>query len=267
GFRRAMTEAMAAYGGILQHANVITTTSGNPLVWPTNDDTANKGAILGENPVTPVAEQGFDFGQRSLGAHTYTSNLVKASVQILQDSAFDLDAWLPRKLGERIGRAVADHLINGDGSGEPQGLAYAATSIDASGDAQTGDLISYDDIIDLEHSVDPAYRAGGNCRFVFNDKTLAALRKLKDEDGRPLWLPVPVPGMPATINGVPYVIDQAMPDAEDGEKAILFGDIRAAYIVRRVRDVQMLRLAERYADYLQVGFFGFARLDGCVDDA
>src|SRR5690606_3555326 len=120
-----------------------------------------------------------------------------------------------------------------------------------------------------EHSVDPAYRAGGNCRFVFNDATLAELRKLKDEEGRPLWLPVPVPGMPATINGNPYTIDQSMPtvSASGTGVSVLFGDFRAGYVVRQSLDVQMVRLAERYADFLQVGFFGFARLDAVPDDA
>ena len=214
-------------------------------------------------------------GTKAIGAYTYTSKLVRVSLQLLQDSAFDIDTWLPRKLGERIGRAVADDLINGTGTGEPFGLLPQATAF-AGGTGSlalwntrnaTNDASLYNLIIDLEHAVDPAYRT--NCRFMFNDNALSTLRKVKDSQNRPLWLPVPTPGMPATINGQPYSIDQAMPAGTmvNLSRPVMFGDFNAGYVVRQVLDVQAVRLAERYADFLQVGFFGFMRLDAVPDDA
>lgn len=263
GYRAVMSEALKMYGGMLNLANVINTSEGNPLQWPTNDDTANKGAILDEN--TAMGAATLTFGSRTLGAHVYTSNLALVSLQLLGDSAFNLDSWLPAKLGERIGRAVAEHLISGTGTAQPEGVATNATA-GKTGATSPDPAITYDDLIDLEHSIDPAYRAGGNCRFVFNDTTLALVRKLKDGDNRPLWVPVPTPGMAATINGLPYTIDQGMPSPAAGAKSVLFGDFKAGYIVRQVWDMQMVRLAERYAEALQVGFFGFSRLDAKPDD-
>ena len=270
GFRTTMTESMKAFGGLINHVNVITTSTGNPLQWPTNDDTGNVGAILAEN--TQISELDVTIGTRAVGAYTYTSKLVRVSLQLLQDSAFDVDTWLPRKLGERIGRAVADDLVNGSGVGEPTGLlpsstAATITTITSANFRANTSGAGYNAIIELEHAVDPAYRQAGNCRFVFNDDTLKILRTFKDGDLRPLWLPVPVPGFPATINGQPYTIDQAMPNQLTTSKFILFGDFRAGYLVRQVLDTQMVRLGERYADYLQVGFFGFMRLDAVPDDA
>lgn len=259
GYRAVMTEAMKEYGGLINHANVITTSTGNPLQWPSNDDTSNVGSILAEN--SAVTELAVTLGTKSIGAFMYTSRLVLVSLQLLQDSAFDLDVWLPRKLGERIGRATAAHFISGTGSGQPEGIATNAT---ASVTGAAGFGITYDNLIDLEHSIDPAYRA--NARFLLNDTTLSVIRKIKDSQGRPLWLPVPVPGMPATINGVPYTIDQSMAAPGANAKPILFGDFRAGYIVRQVLDIQMVRLAERYAENLQVGFFAFSRLDGKPDN-
>lgn len=259
GYRAVMTEAAKEYGGLINHANVITTSTGNPLQWPSNDDTSNVGAILAEN--NPVTELAVTWGTKSIGAFMYTSRLVLVSLQLLQDSAFDLDVWLPRKLGERIGRATAAHFISGTGSGQPEGVATNAT---ASVTGAAGFGITYDNLIDLEHSIDPAYRA--NARFLLNDTTLSVIRKIKDSQGRPLWLPVPVPGMPATINGVPYTIDQGMASPGANAKPILFGDFRAGYIIRQVLDIQMVRLAERYAENLQVGFFAFARLDAKPDN-
>lgn len=261
GYRATMTETKKAFGGLYNHANVIQTETGNPLQWPNNNDTGNKGRILSEN--TAVTTTQVTFGTKSLGAYTYSSDQVLVPLQLLQDSVFDLDMWLPQQLGVRIGRIYADHFISGDGSTQPEGILTNATS----GVTAASASLSYDNVVDLEHSVDPAYRASGRCRFVFNDGTLAVLRKIKDTQGRPLWLPVPVPGMPATINGLPYTIDQSMPAVGTGNKSIAFGDFHAAYLVREVLAIQFARLAERYAEKLQVGYFAFTRMDAKVDDA
>ncbi len=263
GFRAVMQETMLAFGGIINHANVINTTSGQPLQWPTNNDTGNVGAILAEN--TQMAQQDVTLGTRTLGAYVYTSKLVLVSYQLLDDSAFNLDQWLPRKLGERIGRATAAHLVSGSGTAQPEGIATNAITGKVGAVGQTV-TVTYDDLIDLEHSIDPAYRMSPNTRYVMNDQALKVIRKLKDTQNRPLWVPVPTVGMAATINGWPYTIDQAMPLMAANAKSILFGDFNAGFIVRQVHDVQMVRMSERFADSLQVGYFGFSRLDAKPDD-
>lgn len=262
GFRAAISETMKAYGGLLQLANVITTDTGQDLPWPTNDDTGNVGAILAEN--TQITEQDLTFGQRRLSAYVYTSKLVRVPWVLLQDAAFDLQAFLARKLGERLGRAWAAHLVAGTGVSQPEGLVTNATVGKTGAGGQTTTII-YDDLVDLEHSIDPAYR-GPNCRYVMNDATLKVLRKLKDADGRPIFQPIPAPGFPSTINGWPYVIDQGMAVPGANNKTLLFGDIRAGFIVRQVAGIQMVIMRERYADFLQNGHFAFARMDAKPDD-
>lgn len=257
-----MVETMKAFGGILSVAEVITTADGAPMQWATNDDTNNAGALLSEN--SQVTEQDFTFGTNDLAAWMYTSRAVRASFQILQDSQFDMDSWLPRKLGERIGRALAPHLVTGDGVNKPQGLI---TGLQSGGTSSTATGIAYDDLIDLEFSIDGAYRNSPNLRYVFADSALKALRKVKDADGRPLWVPSVTVGVPSTINGKPYITDYNMDAVAAGSKSVIFGDIRAAYVVRQVQGAQVLRLVERYADYGQVGFIGFARYDAAVQDA
>ncbi|MFD6029801.1 phage major capsid protein [Cellulosimicrobium funkei] len=262
-FLHRMTEALKAFGGILSIAEVLNTTTGAPLQWPTNDDTGNVGAILAEN--TQVTEQDTTFGSVNLAAHMYTSKMVRVSRQLLQDTAFDLEVWLPRKLGERIGRAAAGHFGTGTGTAEPQGLVTGLTKVQETG---TASKIGYDDLVDLEHMIDPAYRQSPSVRYVLHDLALRDMRKIKDTQGRPLWVPAIAGGPPSTINGYAYTIDNSLPapGAEDA-KPIVFGDIRAAYAVRVVNGAQTLRLSERYADYLQIGFLGFQRLDGKVQDA
>ena len=263
GYWKRISEVMKAYGGLLNISNVIHTSTGNPLPWPNNDDTANVGGILGEN--TQVTELDLSVGQRILNAWTYTSNLILVSLELLQDSAFDLDEWIPKKLGVRIGRAVANHLVNGTGTGQPTGILSSVATGVTGATGQTTSVI-YNNLVDLVHSVDPAYRAMGNARFVMNDLTLGAIRKLTDNYGRPLWQPSVSDKDPDLLLGYPLTIDQAMPVMAANAKSILFGDFEAGYVVRQSLDVQMMRLTERYADYLQVGFFGFNRLDGRPDD-
>lgn len=260
-FRNSVAETMKEYGGLLNLATVINTSGGGTLQWPTNDDTGNVGAILAEN--TQITEQDVTLGQRSLGAYVYTSKLVRVSLQLLEDSAFDINTWLPRKLGERIGRAIAAHLVAGTGTAQPEGLV-TNLAIGKTGAVGQTTSITYDDLVDLEHSIDPAYRP--NARYVMSDAALKMVRKLKDTQGRPLWVPVPAPGFPSTINGFPYSVDNGMAVPAANAKSIIFGDIGHAFLVRQVHGVQMVRLAERYADFLQVGFFGFARLDAKPDD-
>ncbi|MFJ1808540.1 MULTISPECIES: phage major capsid protein [unclassified Streptomyces] len=262
-FRAQMVETMKFYGAMRDVAEVITTETGATLPWPTNDDTANVGAILAEN--TQVTEQDVTIGQADVGAFMYTSKLVRVSLQLLNDSAFDMESWLARKLGERIGRAQNAHFTTGTGTAQPEGVQTNAV-IGKTGTTGQTTSVTYDDLIDLIHSVDPAYRSSGRARFMLNDATLAAARKLKDGQSRPLWEPSVQVGVPDGLLGYTYTVNQDMPVMAANARSILFGDFFAGYLIRDVQDVQLLRLAERYADYLQVGFLAFARTDGTPQD-
>ncbi|ODA69519.1 phage major capsid protein [Streptomyces sp. AVP053U2] len=262
-FRAKLVETMEFYSSMRDVAEVITTETGATLPWPTNDDTANVGAILAEN--TQVTEQDVTLGTNDIGAYMYTSKLVRVSLQLLNDNAFDLESWLAGVLGRRIGRAQNIHFTTGTGTAQPEGVQTNAVvgKTGASGQTTT---VTYDDLIDLIHSVDPAYRNSGRARFMFSDATLSAARKLKDSQGRPLWEPSIQVGAPDGLLGYGYTINQDMPAMAASAKSILFGDFYAGYLIRDVQDVQLLRLAERYADYLQVGFLAFARTDGTPQD-
>lgn len=262
GFRAVLTETMKYFSSVIGLANVIETDTGNDLVWPGNDDTGNEGAYLGEN--TQLTEQDLVFTTKTLKAWTLNSKVVRVAIQLLQDSAFDLDAYLPRKLGERIGRRANRAFTVGTGTNEPEGVQTNAV-IGKTGAAGQVTSVTYDDLVDLEHAVDVAYR-NERSRFMLHDLSLAKVRKLKDSQNRPLWEPSLQVGAPSLINGRPYVVNNDMPVMAASAKSILFGDFNAGYIVRQVRDRQAMRLTERYADFLQVGFLAFERHDGKPDD-
>lgn len=276
GFLQKLTEVMKYFGPMRQLANIIQTTSGNDMPWPNNDDTANVGAILGENvAITPLDVA---FTSKTLKAFMYTSLLVKASWQLLNDSAFDVEGFLTRKLGQRIGRIQNTHFSTGTGTGQPEGFTTNALANSPKVTMATGNstgfstgAIGLSALIDTLHAVNYAYRIGGNLKWQMADSTLAATRKLQDSQGRPLWIPAGsftgVAGVdPDTLLGYPVLINSDMAAFAANAVVAAVGDWREYYIIRDVLGIQMVRLDERYADQLQAGFFAFARTDGRVDD-
>lgn len=262
GFREQIIEKQKAWGNVEGVATVITTPTGNPLPWATNDDTGNVGALLAEN--TAASEQDFAYGTAQLGAYKYTSKLVRESIEFLQDVNWgDVEAFLSRKLAQRLSRIHNQHFTTGTGTAQPQGIVTGAVSgVTAAAVA----AFTADELIDLQHSVDPAYR-NANSKFMLSDAALKVARKLKAAGTGEYLFQVTTSGdVPNLLAGSPYVINQDMAVPATGVKSVLFGDFEAGYVVRRVMNLELLRLAERYAEFGQVGFIAFDRYDGLVQD-
>jgi HK97 family phage major capsid protein len=255
-------KSMAAWGpmwdgGIVREMN---TSSGNTIKWPTVDDTAKTGRIKAQN--APVDDDGSDdvaFGEKQLDAYVYDTGIVRVPMELLQDSAFNIESLMNDLFGERLGRQANAVLTTGSGSSQPNGIVTASSLGKTAAGAAA---ITSDELIDLLHSVDPAYRASPKCRWMFNDSTLAAIRKLKDGQGNYLWQIGDVrSGEPSMLLGKPYSVNQAMANIGTGNKPVLFGDL-SRYVVRKVIGFQVLTLRERYAENFQIGMVGFKRFDG-----
>ena len=254
-------EVMKAYGGIRRYANVINTTAGEVINFPTNDDTGNEGELVSEH--NKVDEDNLVFGQKSLGAYKYSSKVVRVSIELLQDSAFGLDAFIAKKFGQRLGRITSKHFAAGSGSEQPTGL-FSSAEVGYTSESETE--IGYVDLLRLKHSVDPAYREMGQCRWVFNDNTLLALKEMIDEYGRPLWKPSIADGTPNLIDGDPYVVDQGVASAATGAIPMAYGDL-SEFVIRDVLGFTMHRMVEKYIDYGQIGFLAFMRTDSNLMDS
>src|SRR4029077_15964756 len=276
GFLQKLTEVMLSFGPMRQEAHVIQQTRGNDMPWPNNDDTANVGAILAENVAITALDVAFT--SKTLKSYMYTSRLVKASWQLLNDAAFDVEGFLTRKLGQRLGRIQNTHFTTGSGTAPPEGIATNAIANSPKVTMATGNSTSFSTgaiglgaFIDTLHAVNYAYRIGGNLKWQMADTVLAATRKLTDSQGRPLWIPAGsftgVAGVdPDTLLGYPVLINSDMAAFAASNVIAAVGDWREYYIIRDVLGIQMVRLDERFADQLQAGFFAFARTDGRVDD-
>ncbi|GAA5119115.1 phage major capsid protein [Haloechinothrix salitolerans] len=271
GFRQKLVDRLVAFGGLAQEAEEIVTETGNRLPWPTLDDTANSGVIADEN--TAPASGGADlvFGEKELNAFKYVapgaSNLpLRVSVELLQDSAFDIEGLVARKLGERIARQQATDWVTGTAGGaEPEGITNpTADHTFATGSTTT---VTKDDLLDLLHTLDPDYRQGA--KWLFNDNTLKVVRKLEDSNGRPLLQGV-TEGLESmgglTLLNHPVRIDQAVPDMAASAKSIVFGELRESYVIRRVRDIQLVVNPWTRANEGQVEYTAWARADGAIQN-
>ena len=272
GFSDQLEEALKFYGGILGEVGEFATETGNPLPWPTENDTTNKGRILSVN--TQVTETDLVFGQTTFNAYIFTSDSILVPLALIEDSYFNLDQHIAKVLGTRLGRLLNYQMTVGTGGGvAPNGIQAAAVTAGNTFQGATGQTVTttYISLVDTMHLVDPAYRALPDAKWMFHDSTLKAIRLLVDTAGRPLWQPGITAGFgngfPETILDKPYVINNDMPVMASNAYSILFGAL-SKYKVRRVASgTTVLRLVERYADYLQVGYIGFLRADGQLLDA
>lgn len=263
GFAGQVEVGMKAYSGVLQAASELNTDTGAPIPWPTMSDVGNVGEQIAENAAT--ATQDLVFGSVTLNAWIYSSKYVPVSIALLQDNGVNLEnEILIPALSERIGRILNQKFTTGAGTTEPKGVVTAAALGKTGLTGQTTSVI-YDDLIDLQHSVDPAYRSGKQCGYMMKDLSIAIVRKLKDTQGRPLWEPSLQSGMPDSLCGFPVFTNQDMATMAANAKSILFGDF-SRYKVRRVKGMAMFRLVERAAEKFQVWFIGMQRYDGNLID-
>jgi HK97 family phage major capsid protein len=252
--------ALKFYGGMRSVAKVIKTSGGGTLNWPTNNDTSNVGAILSGS----AAEQDLTFGSVPFGAFTYTTKQIPVQKELLQDSAFDLEEFIREAFVNRIGRIQNTHFTVGTGTTMPNGIVtVASTGITAATGGATA--VTYNNLVDISGSVDVAYRM--DAKFMFNDLTLTAIRKIVDTQGRPL-LGLGLNGAVSdSILGYKYVVNNDIPVMAANAKSILFGDF-SKYMIRDVANtLEIVRLNELGALSNQVIFVGFVRGDGQLIDA
>lgn len=255
----ALEVARLAYGGMREVSTIISTSGGGPMPMPTMNDTAIEGIEVPEDTLVPDAA--LTFGQVTLGAYKYSSRIVPISVELLQDSNTPMPALIGAALGDRLGRITNRRFTTGTGVAQPRGITLDSFASGVT--AAVANTISFTEMLTLIHSVDPAYRA--NARFMMHDTIFQRIQQQVDSQARPLWLPNLIATEPGTYMGYPFTINQHMPVAA-AAKGVLFGDL-SKYHIRDTLGVTLLRLNERYAEFLRVAFLAYLRTDGRLLDA
>lgn len=255
-----VVDALKAFGGMRAVAQVITTAGGNSLNYPTSDGTSEVGEIVAENGAATGAD--ITFGTVAVNPYKYSSKKIALPWELIQDSAIDVVSFVTNRLATRLARITNTHYTTGDGSSKPYGvMARAATG--KTGATGTATSVTYGDLVDLIHSVNSAYRANG-ARFMLNDASVAVIRKLVDTTGRPIWNPGDAEGIaggvPSTICGYAYTVNDDVASMAANAKSIAFGDF-SQFVIRDVANSTSIRRFDDSAFALngQVGFCGWLR--------
>lgn len=289
GWWQRLQVALKAYGGTGADFQPLPTDTGNPMQWATVDPTATVGTLIAEN--TGISDVDYTFGQGTLSAYMLTGGVQKVSFQLAQDSAFNTDQFVQARIAESLGRAQAAYAISGTGSSQPLGIIPALNTKGAVsggsggflglGTAQkvqtlsatpgtagtdttvtelTGNLLAPSTVIAMIRSVDRAYRSLG-AKWYMNDAQLAGMRLIVDGFGRPYY-PTLQDDVNPTLMAYPVVVDNNIPNLTASTTGgPIFGHLPSAMVLRTVKGAGVLRLEERYADALQVGYIGYMRID------
>lgn len=252
-YERTLVEALEEENFFRSLATVIQTSSGDrkiPIV-------ASKGeaAWIDEEGAYPESDD--SFGQTSIGAYK-VATMIKVSDELLNDNVFNLEAYISKEFGRRIGTKEEEAFFLGDGKGKPTGI-FNATGGAQEGATTSGAGITFDDVMDLFYSLRSPYRK--KAVWMLNDSTVKALRKLKDGNGNYIWQPSVQAGVPDMILNRPYYTSSFVPEMGDGNKIMAFGDFSYYWIADR-QGRSFKRLNELFATTGQVGFLASQRVDG-----
>jgi HK97 family phage major capsid protein len=266
---RSVLDALKAFGGMRQVSTTISTTGVGAMSFPTSNGTAEVGEIIAENQTATDAD--VTFGTISLPVYKYSSKVVAVPFELLQDSVVDIEAFVRDRLSTRLARITNRHFTVGTGTGQPNGVVTAATvGKTAANSTSQVTAVTYDSLVELQHSVDPAYRDLGRVRWMFNDNTLMKIRQIKDQQNRPIFVPGyeqgSPEGAPDRLLGAPISINQDIADMAASARSILFGDF-STYYIRDVMAVEMFRFTDSaFTKKGQVGFLAWMRSGGNLID-
>lgn len=265
---KQLIDTLKAYGGMRGVAASITTSQGNALGYPTSDGTSEEGEWVPEN--TQASSGDPTFGTVALTAFKASTKIITIPFELLQDSSIDIIAMVNKRQRDRLGRTMNKGFTIGTGTGQPTGFVTAA-SVGRIGATGSTTAPTWEELVDLQESIDQAYKDAGTCQFMMHQQTRKAVRKIKDGAGRPIWAEAyelgVKSGIPAQLLGEDVTINNDMAQPGANAKTIGYGDF-SKYMIRDVLDLILFRFEDsRYAEKGQVGFLGWARAGGNLLDA
>jgi len=253
-FERRLIQGLEENNIFRQMAHVIRTSSGTRKIPVANDTMEASWIDEGE----AIPETNTHFRQAVLGAYKQGA-MIKVSNELLNDSAFDIAAYIADRFGKVMGRAEERAFLVGTGDKQPTGLLNDTIGAELGVTAASQTAVTFDDIFKLYYSLKAPYRA--KATFLCNEELLLQLMTLKDGQGNFIWKPALDVGKPDTILGRPIVTSGYMPGVAKGQKVLAFGDMNYYWIADRSSRT-FRRLNERYAEYDQTGFMTTQRVDG-----
>jgi HK97 family phage major capsid protein len=259
-YNQLVAHLIEVSGIMMAGPTVLNTATGESIEVPVT--TAHStAAITAEG--NAISESDPAFAKRTLGAYKY-GVLVQASTELLTDSGVDLEGYLAMQAGRALGNAFGAHAITGTGSSQPTGVVTSASTGKTGGTTVSG-AFTADDLIDLFFSVIGPYRNSPSCGWLMRDATMAAARKLKDDNGQYLWQPSLQLGVPDTLLAKPVYTDPTVAAVALSAKSVVFGDF-SQYFVRLAGGIRFERSDDFAFNSDLTTFRAILRADGLTVD-
>ena len=213
--------------------------------------------IAATKPAAAWIEEG---GALSFGDATFDQILldahklhvaIKVTEELLYDNAFGLENYIIDQFGKALANAEEDAFLNGTGVGQPLGLFAETGGGTAAASVAT---LATDNVLDLVYALNRPYRK--NAKFIMNDQTIAAIRKLKDNNGAYMWQPSLIAGEPDKLLGYEVYTSPFCP-----EDKIAFGDY-SYYNIGDLGTRSFKQLNELFAGNGMIGYVAKERVDG-----
>lgn len=220
----------------------------------TGDMSLKRITIGAANEAGTAAFEGIE-----IKAFDYRLPVIPISITLLDGSDADIQGAIVALLTEHIARGLANLALVGGTAADGISALVPKVIVTTSAAAAS---VSYSDLVDLLAKVKAPHNAQGVASWLMNSATRAALMKVLDENGRPIFLESTREGEPDRILGRPVVIDDNMPDIAAGKVPIVFGDLRK-YVLRIVQGVRVrVYQEEQYYRNNCIGVQAFVTADG-----
>ena len=276
-----IVDRLSAYGGVTRMVAQATTATGNDWRIPNADNASQEGELLAVQGTAVSDQDPVDPGSTVFSAKTASSRRIRITMEMLQDSQFDIEGYANGLVTRRMGRLWARLFTVGDGAnGSPRGVVTDAVA-GIEGAANTG--FSWLELVDLQYKVNKAYRedeedlgstimrAGissirpammGRIGYLISDDAERICRRIRDDENRPIWVPDLQYGARGMLLGYPYEVSANMDAIGASKVPVLFGNF-SYYLIRTVGSVGIYRFWDsQTAETHSIHILGFSRRDG-----
>lgn len=253
-----VAEKLSNYDAVRRVARVLPTQTMDKITLPIFDDLSNSGQLVTselnlDTSVDPT------ISSVTLDCYRVTSKPVAVDYALLRDAAVDVEMVLSELLAERIGRTANQYETTGTGSSQPTGLLASSGGVPVAKTASATTSLTWDELLDTVYAIDQMYRS--NAVWMMNSSILAAIQKLEDNYGRPLFYPDLTGQSPGRLLGYPVIENPSMASSlAASAKVAIFGDF-SRFVIREVPQLRLLVLKEKYAGIDAIGFLAFYYFD------
>ena len=251
------------YAGWMEATTEIYTASGRTMYLPYTNDAGNSGAQEAAGTDVIASSTDITLARNQLDQFPFSSTGIMVDWEDLEDTSIPLTEWLYKPLTERLMKAINTLATTGDGSTAPKGVVANAVVGEITSASTTPTATDMNNHLGR---VDFAYHNSPKSGWMFNSATMfaiAATVKSVTYNTEPLWQPSLAAGIPSTLYGYKYWINNNMDSIGANKKPMLFGDFSYQFN-RWVGPLRIVRLVERYAELLRDGFFAYQRFDSDI---